>query len=202
MRSLPLAALVALVTVLLGGLFGAPPALAHTELETSSPAAGARLAAPPSTVSLTFGEAVRLPASPIRVTGPDGAVWTVGMATVTDATVTAPVSATGPAGAYTLSWQVISDDGDTIRGTVRFTLTEPAAAMVAPASPPGSAAANPPSAAAPPPPATPAAVPTALPPAARPVEEDSVPGWLWGLAGAALLAVAAGVVVARRARQP
>jgi len=196
MRSLPLAALVVLFTVLLG----APPALAHTELEKSSPAAGARLAAAPSSVSLTFGEAVRLPANPIRVTGPDSAVWTVGAATVTDATVTAPVSATGPAGAYTLTWQVISDDGDTVRGTVRFTLTAPAAAVVAPASPPGSAAANPPVSAIAPVPATTEA-PTAVPAATPPVEDGGVPGWLWGLAGAAVLAVAAGTVIARRARK-
>jgi methionine-rich copper-binding protein CopC len=105
MRSLPVAALVLLFTVLLG----APAALAHASLQKSTPAAGASLAAPPAEVSLTFGEAVRLPASPIRVAGPDGAVWTVGKATVTDATVTAPVTATGPAGPYTLTWQVISD---------------------------------------------------------------------------------------------
>ena len=192
MRSLPVAALVVLFTALLG----APAALAHTSLQKSTPAAGASLAAPPAEVSLTFGEAVRLPAGPIRVAGPGGAVWTVGKATVTGATVTAPVTATGPAGAYTLTWQVISDDGDTIRGTVRFTLTAPAAPVIAPASPPGTVAATPPPATA----ATPAAVPSA--PAAPAADEGGVPGWLWALGGAAVLAVAAGVVVARRARQP
>jgi len=193
MRSLPVAALVVLFTVLLG----TPAALAHTSLQKSSPAAGASLAAPPTEVSLTFGEAVRLPASPIRVAGPGGAVWTVGQATVTGATVTAPVAATGPAGPYTLTWQVISDDGDTIRGTVRFTLTAPAAPVVAPASPPGTVAAAPPPVTAA---ATPAAVPSA--PAAPAADDGGVPGWLWALGGAAVLAVAAGVVVARRARQP
>jgi len=193
MRSLPVAALVVLFTVVLG----APAALAHTSLQKSTPAAGASLAVPPTEVSLTFGEAVRLPASPIRVAGPEGAVWTVGQATVTEATVTAPVTATGPAGPYTLNWQVISDDGDTIRGTVRFTLTAPAAPVVAPASPPGTVAATPaPATAA----ATPAAVPSA--PAGPPADEVGVPGWLWALGGVAVLAVAAGVVVARRARQP
>ena len=192
MRSLPVAALVVLFTALLG----APAALAHTSLQKSTPAAGASLAAPPAEVSLTFGEAVRLPAGPIRVAGPGGAVWTVGQATVTGATVTAPVTATGPAGPYTLTWQVISDDGDTIRGTVRFTLTAPAAPVIAPASPPGTVAATPPPATA----ATPAAVPSA--PAAPAADEGGVPGWLWALGGAAVLAVAAGVVVARRARQP
>ena len=190
MRSLPVAALVVLFTVLLG----TPAALAHTSLQKSTPAAGASLAAPPTEVSLTFGEAVRLPAGPIRVTGPDGAVWTVGKATVTDATVTAPVTATGPAGAYTVHWQVISDDGDAIRGTIPFTLTAPAAPVVAPASPPGTAVATPtPATAA----ATPAAAPSA--PAAPAADESGTPGWLWALGGVAVLAVAAGVVVARRA---
>jgi len=193
MRSLAVAALVVLFTALLG----APAALAHTSLQKSTPAEGASLAAPPAEVSLTFGEAVRLPAGPIRVAGPGGAVWTVGQARVTGATVTAPVTATGPAGAYTLTWQVISDDGDTIRGTVRFTLTAPAAPVVAPASPPGTVAAAPPPATAA---ATPAAVPSA--PAAPTADEGGVPGWLWALGGAAVLAVAAGVVVARRARRP
>jgi len=135
----------------------------------------------------------------VRVAGPEGVVWTVGQATVAGATVTAPVTATGPAGPYTLTWQVIADDGDTIRGTVRFTLTAPAAPIVAPASPPGSAAAV---ATAAPPPATPAAVPSAAPQAVPATEEGGVPGWLWVGAGAAVLAVGAGVVVARRARQP
>jgi hypothetical protein len=53
-----------------------------------------------------------------------------------------------------------------------------------------------------PPPAT-AATPAAVPSApAAPAADEGVPGWLWALGGAAVLAVAAGVVVARRARQP
>jgi copper resistance protein C len=183
MRTLPVVALVALFTVLLG----APTAFAHTTLRKSDPTAGASLAAPPTSVSLTFGEAVRLPADPIRVTGPGGAVWTVGKATVTDATVTAPVTATGPAGAYALAWQVISDDGDTIRGTVAFTLTAPAAPASAATSPPTTAAA--------------AVTPAALPPAAPAADEGGVPGWLWVVGGVAVLAVVAGAVVARRAHR-
>ena len=90
---------------------GLPSILFH-DLRRTAATMLKSLGAPPAQVSLTFGEAVRLPPNPIRVTGPGGAVWTVGKAAVTDATVTAPVTATGPAGAYTLAWQVISDDGD------------------------------------------------------------------------------------------
>ena len=181
--------LVAPVVAVCLALLTAGPAAAHTELENSTPAEGASLSAAPTTVSLTFGEAVTLPPDPIRVTGPDGAVWTVGKATVTGATVTAPVTATGPAGAYILSWQVRSDDGDTIKGVVRFTLA--AAAAVTQAGPTPVAA---------PTPVAPAP-PTATPPPAPAEQTGGVPGWVWTLVGIVVLGGAAGAVVARRSRR-
>src|SRR5207302_4183907 len=105
----------------------APPALAHTELKSSNPAEGASLASAPAQVSLTFEEAVTLPADPIQIAGPGGAKWTVGKATIQGATITAPVEATGPAGAYALSYTAIADDGDQVTGKVNFTLTTAAA---------------------------------------------------------------------------
>ena len=105
-----------------------PPRWPTRVAEEHAPRRGPASPPPPAEVSLTFGEAVRLPASPIRVTGPDSAVWTVGRRRSPAPPSRRPSAATGPAGAYTLTWQVISDDGDTIRGTVRFTLTAPAAA--------------------------------------------------------------------------
>lgn len=166
-------------------VFTAGPALAHTELKTSAPANGATVATAPTTVSLTFGEAVTLPANPITVTGPDNATWTVGKATVTDATVTAPVTATGPAGAYTMNWQVISDDGDTIKGTVKFTLSTPATPTTTAAAPATSAA------------VTPVAAPAAAP---APAAESSggVPGWVWVLVGVIVVAAVGGIVARSR----
>ena len=102
------------------------PASAHTELKSSNPAKGAALPAPPQQVELTFTEAVTVPADAITVTGPDSAKWTVGPATVAGAVVTAPVQATGPAGTYTVTWKVVSSDGDPVTGTIGFTLTNPA----------------------------------------------------------------------------
>ena len=52
-----------------------------------------------------------MPAHPISVTEPDGSSWAVGKATVSGASVTAPVTATGPAGPYTLSRAVHADGG-------------------------------------------------------------------------------------------
>ncbi|MGW5723798.1 copper resistance CopC family protein [Amycolatopsis sp. NPDC003865] len=149
----------------------AGPAAAHTDLESSSPAEGASLAAAPAEVKLTFGEPVTLPPEAIKVTGRDGTAWTVGTPTVAGAVVTAPVTPSGPAQAYTLTWKVIADDGDNLTGTVHFTLAAaPAASSSAPA--PTATAAQAPT------PATPAAVDT------------GIPGWIWAaVAIAGLLAV-------------
>ena len=178
------AALVALLLTLLT----AAPALAHTSLVKSTPAAGAVLPTAPTTVSLTFGEAVTLPANPVQITGPGGAAWTVGKATIDDATVSFPVTATGPAGAYTMAWQVISDDGDTVKGTVPFTLS-------APATPTTTAA-----------PATSAAALTTAAAAATPVGQQAetssggVPAWVWVIVVVVILAAIAGLVVRSRRR--
>lgn len=114
------------VALLLSGLVvvgTATPALAHAELIASTPAEGAKLATPPKQVKLTFNEPVTPAASPLTVTGPGGTSWTVGKATLAGAVVTVPVQPSGPAGSYTLTYNVISDDGDAVTGTVSFTLT-------------------------------------------------------------------------------
>jgi methionine-rich copper-binding protein CopC len=116
-----LSALLVLATVAV--VAAAPPALAHTELESSDPAEGASLSAPPQQVQLTFGETVTLPADPVQVAGPGGAKWTVGKAIVAGRVVTVPVQASGLAGGYVLDYRVISDDGDEVKGAVHFTLT-------------------------------------------------------------------------------
>lgn len=181
--------LTASVLALAGVLAFAGPASAHAELTSSSPAEGASLAAAPSKVELTFEEPVTLQPDPISVTGPDGAKWTVATPTVVDATISAAVTPSGSAGAYTLTYKVVSDDGDKVTAAVHFTLT-------APASPPttSSAAANTSSAAVP----TPA---TSATPSAAASSDSSggVPAWVWILI--AVVVVAAAVVVALRMRR-
>src|SRR4051794_27061631 len=142
-RRILLGSLLAAATV----LATATPALAHTGLKSSDPADGASVATAPTRVSLTFEEAVGIPDQPISIVGPGGAAWQVGKATVDGATVTAPVTATGPAGAYTLNYSIIADDGDAVTGKVAFTLT--AAATPTTAAAPTTTAAAPTAAAAP-----------------------------------------------------
>ena len=161
--------------------------MAHTTLKSSDPADGSSMSAAPEKVTLTFEEAVTLPADPITVTGPDGSSWTVGTATISGASVTAPVEPTGPAGRYTLAYTVTADDGDAVKGTVHFTLTTAATPTTSAAAPTTAAA---PVAAAP---ATPA-------PAATGGESSGTSMWLWIALAVIVVGVLAGLGVARSRR--
>jgi methionine-rich copper-binding protein CopC len=177
-------ALVATLVAGLAVLVCATPALAHAKLESTTPAAGASLATPPATVSLTFGEPVTVGADPITVTGPGGVRWAVGKVSITDSTVSAPVTATGPVGAYTLAYTVISDDGDAVGGKVAFTLTTAATPTTTAAAP------------------TPtAAVAVATPAATTPPSPSrgGVPVWVW-IVAAVVVVGGIGAAVARSRR--
>ncbi|KDN19066.1 copper resistance CopC family protein [Amycolatopsis rifamycinica] len=176
----------AFLLALSGVLLLAGPASAHTELKSSSPAEGASLAAPPREIQLTFEEPVTLQPDPISVTGPDGAKWTVGTPSVVDAVITAPVTPSGPAGAYTLTYKVVSDDGDKVTAAVHFTLTAPvAASSAAPASPADAASAT----------------PTPTPEPAGGIG-SSVPAWVWVVAAVAVVVAAAAVALRLLRRRP
>ena len=163
----------------------AGPALAHTTLKGSDPAEGTSVSSAPETVTLTFAEAVTLPADPINVTGPDGSSWIVGTTTVTGASVAAPVQAVGPPGPCTLNYTVIAEDGDEVKGSVRFTLTAAATATtgeVAPAT-------------------VSAATATAEPaPAAATGESSGTSGWVWVAIVVIVVGVLAGLGVIRTHR--
>lgn len=117
------------VIVLLAGavtlLLGAGPAWAHTELESSTPAADADVADAPAEVTLTFTEDIPADRAQITVTGPDGTDHATDAITGRDGTLTVPLQPLGAAGAYTIEYRVVSDDGHPIAGTVPFTLTSP-----------------------------------------------------------------------------
>jgi methionine-rich copper-binding protein CopC len=184
----------ALTALLLSGLLTAAPAhaaAAHAELIASSPAPDASLAAPPATVSLTFDEPVTLADNPVEVIGPGNVTWQLGTPTVAGTVVGAPVTKGGPSGVYTLVYRVVSDDGDAVSGSVRFTLTaaagaRPATSTAAATSPESSVKSSESSAA-----------PTRPHPAAS---DGGALLWIWLLAGAILLAAL--VVVTLRVRRP
>ncbi|WP_086850010.1 copper resistance CopC family protein [Amycolatopsis kentuckyensis] len=150
-------------------LLCAPVADAHSVLVSSSPAAGASVAASPAEVVLEFNEPVENRFTELAVLGPDGAShWEAGPASVVDARVSAPVRPLGPAGAYTIRYRVTSADGHPVSGTVPFHLTVAGPEGAAPVA---------------------AAV-------ARPGTGDRVPLWPWITGGAVLLGT--GYAVARR----
>ena len=122
-------------------------------------------------------------ANTVTIAGTDGSSWTVGQPAIAGAVVTVPVQPVGPAGAYTLTWQVVSSDGDEINGTIAFT-------MAVAAAPPTTSTTVPTS-------TTTEAPPTTTVDAAPAANEDSgVPVWVWILIAVAVL-LAATVVGAR-----
>jgi methionine-rich copper-binding protein CopC len=166
------------------GLFVlAAPASAHAELESSSPAEGAQLATAPLEIKLTFNEPVRLQSDPFKVEGRDGTSWKLGTASAAGPVVTVPVTPAGPAQAYTVTYNLIAQDGDNMTGTLHFTLTAPVSAATTSSSAPSSSA--------PEIPGTP--TPTSVPDVAE--VGVSVPAWAWVLG--ALIVLAAAVVVLR-----
>ena len=181
----------ALLGAVLAALLTAAPASAHTTLESSDPADGVSLSKAPSQVTLTFAEAVNLPNDPIGVTAPDGSAWTVGQATVTGATVIAPVTATGPAGQYTLRYTVIADDGDKVEGAVRFTLAAAATPTTAAEPTPEAAAVGA---------STATAAPTVAGATGEGAGSSGNSGWVWVAVAVVVIGLVAAVVLARSRR--
>lgn len=110
-------------------LLMAASAYAHAALNRAEPADGARLAAPPAVIRLTFSE----PVSPTRLTltGPGREPF---MLTETRLAGTTLEIVPPPAladGGYVLSYRVVSQDGHPIGGSVLFTLGQGPAASAA-----------------------------------------------------------------------
>ena len=97
--------------------------LFHTALKSSIPAKNAAVASPTS-VSLTFTEAVNVNLTTLVITRPDSSV--VQTLTVAHgapaATVGAPVTKPLAAGKYLIKWKTASDDGHVVRGAIPFTV--------------------------------------------------------------------------------
>jgi len=178
--------LAATVAACVALLLGAAPAFAHTRLEGSNPADKSNVDSAPDSVSLSFNEDISAEFASMSVVGPDGTNYATGQVSAAGGQVSTAVSPLGPAGAYTIGYRVVSDDGHPVQGKVSFTLTAPG---------PGAAAATPAPAAAEAT-AAPAPATTAVDPQASTRPDEGAPIWPW-LVGAVIL-VAAGAVVALR----
>jgi copper resistance protein C len=100
------------------GVVGAAPASAHASLVRSSPADQSSVAAPPTSVTLTFDENIRMP-SVVLVTDADGASVVQGKTTVVDNIAKTRVN-TGPSGDFTVAYRVVSADGHPVSGRLSF----------------------------------------------------------------------------------
>ena len=100
-------------------------ALAHAHLKAANPAAGARVAASPAALSLTFSEALEAKLSGVTLKGPDGQTIATG-APMLDAddkrAMRVPLKGTLPAGKYTVQWRALSKDGHSTHGSYDFTV--------------------------------------------------------------------------------
>lgn len=130
-----LTASVAAAAAVVLALLPAAGASAHDYLVSSDPGAGATVTAPREQVTLTFNDRVLDltgdgTSSLVEVTDAAGRYFETGCATTADTVVTAPV-ALGPAGAYTITYQVVSADGHTVSNSFGFTYQPPAGTVAA-----------------------------------------------------------------------
>ncbi|MET4093587.1 copper resistance CopC family protein [Arthrobacter sp. UYCu712] len=119
-----------LLSALLGAMIfaaallgAAAPASAHDTVESTSPAAGATVATPPETVSVTFNKNPLALGSQILVTDAAGSNWSDGGVEIVDNVASQKLKPGAPAGVFTVAWRVASSDGHPIEGTFTFTAT-------------------------------------------------------------------------------
>lgn len=118
-RRLLLAATLAVLAVL---GFSASPALAHAELLSTDPAAGAVLASAPDVVTLTFSEPIDIGLGSVRLFDGTGDSIDVAAAEHPDGNsseVRVDLPALGN-GSFVVDWRVVSADGHPIQGAFTF----------------------------------------------------------------------------------
>lgn len=185
-RAVPAAALtLALLTLV------APTASAHDQLISTDPPDGAMLDTAPSSVGLTFSEDVLDISTTVVVDGPNGPVPTT--PSVDGTTVSAPLPADLPDGAYTVTWRVVSSDGHPVQGTFGFTVQRSGATD-------GSGSTGTTGVASAAPPASGSPAPTASPAPSSPQGATGTGplGLVAGIAGAALVAALIVLLLRRR----
>ncbi|WP_436762352.1 copper resistance protein CopC [Streptosporangium sp. V21-05] len=210
MASLPRSVRTTVVTTLCCAMFvllGAPAALAHDRLKSSSPAKNAKVSAV-ERITLRFSSRMRFPVVALRTA--DDTVIGVGKARASGDTVTSDVPEPPAPGRYVIAWRVVSSDGHPIEGEIPFTVTAPATPSGTPSAAPSAAltptSEEPETSAVPSPAARPTSPAPALAGGPVPAADDQetsrgLPGWTW-IAVLALVVIGAGVwsLTSRRRR--
>lgn len=126
-RRLSTAFLTLLVVVLTtAGLtfFVAGAAQAHSALVSSTPADGDSISEIPTAIVLEFNEDIQDIGNEVVVLDPEGTPVASGEMVVDGPVVTQPIGV-GAAGAYTVTWRVVSADGHPISGEFSYELRVP-----------------------------------------------------------------------------
>jgi methionine-rich copper-binding protein CopC len=102
-------------------LFAVGPAFGHAKLLGTVPAADAQLAGPPSSLTLTFNENVRLAVLKLKTAGHEVPV-TVDRDATAASSVTIPLPPLA-AGRYDVQWSVLTtSDGHAVNGVYSFVI--------------------------------------------------------------------------------
>ncbi len=119
----------------------AAPASAHDQLVSSTPGTDERLEEAPTEITMVFsGQLLTLgdttTGAVVLVVDESGKDWATGEVAVEGDTVTATVESGMPDAGYQVRWQVVSEDGHTIAGSIPFTIgdAEPMESTPSPSS--------------------------------------------------------------------
>lgn len=107
--------------LVMAGLFSATPALAHTGLETSTPADGETITEPVDEITLEFNTVVE-ESSTVKVSTEEGVSVKTGEIMITESSLTATFAEPLPNGSYSVTWDIIGEDGHEIQDVFSFTV--------------------------------------------------------------------------------
>ncbi|CEG06634.1 Copper resistance protein C precursor [Afipia felis] len=114
-----------IILVLTATIFSGGAALAHPQLETSEPAAGAATSSPKQ-IRITFNEVVIPKFSGIEIKDKTGRAITTGKPQTDPADkkrLLVPVKEELSPGEYKVDWHAVSDDTHRVKGTYSFSVT-------------------------------------------------------------------------------
>lgn len=100
---------------------------AHSKLETSTPAADAKLTESVQEVSLSFNENIDENLSTLKVKNAQGESVEVAEVKVNQNTMLGTLTAPLPSGSYTVEWKIVGGDGHPVDGTYAFEVDAPEA---------------------------------------------------------------------------
>ncbi|MGG4341773.1 copper resistance CopC family protein [Paenibacillus lautus] len=100
---------------------------AHSKLETSTPAADAKLTESVQEVSLSFNENIDENLSTLKIKNAQGESVEVAEVKINQNTMQGTLAAPLPSGSYTVEWKIVGGDGHPVDGTYAFEVDAPEA---------------------------------------------------------------------------